>query len=324
MKAIVVSRYGSPEVLRPQELPKPTPKDDEVLVKIRASVVNDWDWCIVRGRPYVFRLFLGLTKPRIHVPGAEIAGVVEAVGRGATRFRPGDQVYGDVSEAGFGGFAEYACVRESALIHKPSAMSFEEAAALPHAAMLALQGLVDVGRIQRGESVLINGAGGGVGVIALQIAKQFGAEVTGVDREFKLEALKSVGFDHVVDYRKEDFTRSGRSYDLILDTKTDRSVFRYLRALTPRGRYVTVGGKLLRLLQLFSMGPLIERMTGKQALIVGLKTNKDLAYVNELYEMQGLHCVIDGPHPFHNVPEAIQRFGEAKHIGKIVITTPGD
>ena len=320
MRAIVLTRYGSPDVLQLEEVPKPEPGDDEVLVKVRATAVNDWDWCLVRGRPYICRLMFGLVRPRVAVLGAEVAGTVEATGNGATKFQPGDQVYGDISGAGFGGFADYACVREEALGRKPTGMTFEQAAALPHAAMLALQGLVDIGQIRKGERVLINGAGGGVGTIGVQIAKQHGAEVTGVDSALKLDTLKSVGFDHVIDYRREDFTRNGQCYDLILDTKTNRSPFRYLRSLNPGGRYVTVGGHLRRLLQAFCMGPLISKVSGKHVRIVVLEPNKDLGYVNDLFETNELECVIDGPYQLSDVPQAVQRFGEAKHVGKVVIT----
>jgi NADPH:quinone reductase-like Zn-dependent oxidoreductase len=320
MKAIVFTRYGSPDVLRLEDVAKPDPGDGEVLVKVRATAVNDWDWCFVRGKPYIYRLMFGLIRPRVSVLGAEVAGTVEAVGDGATKFQPGDQVYGDISETGLGGFAEYVCVPEDSLIRMPQGMTFEQAAALPHAAMLALQGLVDIGRIRRGERVLINGAGGGVGAIGVQIAKQYGAEVTGVDSAPKLDALRSMGFDHVIDYRREDFTRNGQRYDLILDTKTNRSTFRYLRSLNSGGRYVTVGGNLPRLLQALCMGPLVSRFSGKRVRVVGLKPNKDLGYVNDLFERNGLRCVIDGPYRLSDIPQAVQRFGEAMHIGKIVIT----
>ena len=219
MKAIVLTHYGPPGVLQLQEINKPEPTHGEVLVKVCATAVNDWDWCFVRGKPYIYRLMFGLTKPKVRVLGAEVSGTVEAVGNGVRRFKLGDDVYGDVSEAGFGAFAEYVCVREDALALMPPGMPFEQAAAIPHAAMLALQGLVDVGRIQKGERILINGAGGGVGTFGVQIAKQYGAEVTGVDRESKLDTLRAVGFDHVIDYRQQDFTRNGQRYDLILDAK---------------------------------------------------------------------------------------------------------
>lgn len=322
MKAIVLKRYGSPDALQLEEVAKPEPKEDQVLVRVRATTVNDWDWCFIRSRPYIYRLMFGLVKPRVAVLGAEVAETVEANSERAAKFEPGDHVYGDISEVGFGGFAEYVCVREDALVRKPSSMTFAQAAALPHAAMLALQGLVDVGQIGRGERVLINGAGGGVGVgtIGVQIAKQYGAEVTGVDLANKLDRLRSLGFDHVIDYRNEDFTRSGRRYDLILDTKTSWSTFRYLRSPNPGGRYVTVGGHLPRLLQAFCLGPLISGVCGKHVRIVALKPNKDLDYVNGLFETSGLDCVIDGLYQLVDVPQAIRRFGEATHVGKIVIT----
>ena len=320
MKAVVLTKYGPPEALQLKEVPKPAPGDHEVLIRVRATTVNDWDWCFTRGKPRVYRLLFGLFRPRVEILGAEVAGQVEAMGNNVTQFQPGDDVYGDISEAGFGGFAEYVCVHQDALGCKPPSMTFEQAAALPHAAMLALQGLVDVGQIQQGESVLINGAGGGVGTIGVQIAKQYGAEVTGVDSALKLDTLRSVGFDHVLDYRREDFTRSGQRYDLILDTKTNRSVFKYLGALKPGGRYVTVGGNTLRLLQVLCMGPLIARVSGKRVRLVALKPNKDLGYVNDLFETNGLECVLDGPYPLSDVPQAVRRFGEAKHVGKVVIT----
>lgn len=319
MKAIVLPRYGSPDVLTAREIPKPTPKENEVLVKVHATAVNDWDWAFVRGKPYIYRLMFGLFRPKASVLGVELAGTVEAVGRSATKFRTGDRVYGDVSEAGFGGFAEYACVREGALLHMPTDMSFEQAAALPHAGLLALQGLIDLGKIQRGERVLINGAGGGVGAIGLQIAKEYGCEVTGVDRDFKLEALKALGFDHVIDYQREDFTNGERQYDLILDVKSTRSPIRYLDALRPGGRYVTVGGHLPRILQVFLLGSFLVKRTGKRLQVLALKPNQGLDRINRMFESHSLKCPIDGPYGLDDVPEALRRFGEAEHIGKIVI-----
>lgn len=320
MKAIVLTRYGSPDLLQLKEVENPLPKDDEVLVKVHAAAVNDWDWSFVRGKPYLYRLMFGLFRPKMSVLGAELAGTIEATGHRATRFQPGDEVYGDISEAGLGSFAEYVCVKEEALIPKPPGMTFEQATTIPHASALALQGLVDVGKIQKNENILINGAGGGVGIIAVQIAKQFGAKLTGVDSASKLDMLKSVGFDYVIDYKKEDFTGNGQSYDLILDTKTNRSAFSYLRSLKPGGRYVTVGGHLPRLLQIFCMGGLIRRITGKSLQIVALKPNKNLDYINTMFETSGIKSVIDGPYPLSEVPQAIQRFGEARHLGKVVIT----
>ena len=320
MKAIVLTRYGSPDVLEIAEVAKPAPKDDEVLIKVHATSVNDWDWCFVRGRPYLYRLMFGLLRPKVAVLGAEVAGTVEGTGKAARKFQPKDEVYGDISEAGFGGFAEYVCAREDALGHKPAGMTFDQAAALPHAAGLALQGLVEIGQLQQGERLLINGAGGGVGIIGAQIAKHMGAEVTGVDSAHKLQTLSSMGCDHVIDYQRADFTENGEHYDLILDTKTNRSTFKYLRSLSPRGRYVTVGGQLPRLLQAFCLAPFVSTFSGKRVRIVALKPNKDLGYINDLFEARKLRCVIDGPYGLSDVPRALQRFGEAEHVGKVVIS----
>ena len=255
MKAIVLTKYRSPDALQLKEVERPAPKDDEVLIKVHAAAVNDWDWCLVRGKPFYIRLLCGLLEPRVKIPGVEISGQAEAVGKNVTKFKPGDGVYGDISECGFGGFAEYVCAHENALALKPAGMTFVEAAAIPHAAMLALQGLRDDGQIQPGQKLLINGAGGGVGTLGIQIAKSFGVEeATGVDNSGKLDMMRSLGFDHVIDYTQEDFTESGQRYDLILDTKTNRSIFKYMRALTPNGIYVTVGGATTRLFKLSSWG----------------------------------------------------------------------
>lgn len=321
MKAVVFTQYGPPEVLRLQEVAKPQPRAGEVLVRVRATAVNDWDWAFVRGKPRIYRLMMGLRKPRVTVLGAEISGIVEALGKGVTKLRPGDAVYGDISAAGFGGFAEYVCVPESALVPKPPGLSFEQAAAIPHAAGLALQGLVDVGRIRRGDRVLINGAGGGVGMIGVQLAKQLGADhVTGVDSGSKLEAMRAIGFDEVVDYTREDFTRSRKLYDLILDTKTTRPLRRYLGSLSNGGRYVTVGGNLVRILEIVCAGPLARRLWGKDARVVALKPNRGLEVIETLFEQGALQPVIDGPYSLSEVPRAVRRFGEAGHVGKIVIT----
>lgn len=325
MKAVILSRYGSPDVLSLEEIEKPSPRAGEVLVKIRAAGVNDWDWAMVRGKPRIYRLLFGLRKPKVRVPGVEIAGVVEATGSGAVRFRPGDRVYGDLSDAGFGGFAEYARVRETALAALPAGMTFEQGAARPHAGLLALQGLVDLGKIRRGDRVLINGAGGGVGMFAVRIARRYGCEVTGVDRDFKLATLKASGYDHVIDYRKHDFTAHRRRYDLILDAKTDRSPFRYLKALKPGGRYVTVGGELPRLLQILGTGLLMKLCGlsgehGKSLKVLALKPNQGLDELADLLENNDANGPIEGPYRLDELPRALARFGEGLHIGKVVIT----
>ena len=325
MKAIVYTKYGPPDVLQLKEVEKPTPKDNEVLIKVYAASINDWDWCLVRGTPFYIRLLCGLLNPKIRIPGVDIAGQVEAVGKNVKRFHPGDEVYGDLSECGFGGFAEFVCADENALVLKSASMSFVEAAAIPHAAMLALQGLRDKGKIQPRQKLLLNGAGGGVGTLGVQIAKNMGVEdITGVDSASKIDMMLSMGFKNVINYSNEDFTKSGQHYDLILDTKTNRSLFDYARALTPNGIYVTVGGVTARLFQAIFLGPIASIFSKKKFCIVALKPNKGLEYINELYEAGKIKPVIDGPYTLDEVPEAIQHFGEGKHKGKVVITVAHD
>jgi NADPH:quinone reductase-like Zn-dependent oxidoreductase len=320
MKAIVYTKYGPPDVLELKEVEKPTPRDDEVLIKVHASSINDWDWGLLQGTPFVNRLLFGLLKPKVQILGCDIAGRVEAVGRNVNQFQPGDEVFGDLSGCGFGAFAEYVCATENALALKSASMTFEEAAAIPQAAMLAIQGLRDKGQIQPGQKLLINGAGGGVGTFAVQIAKLNGVEVTGVDSSGKLDMLRSMGFDHVIDYTQEDFTKNGLCYDLILDVKMNRSIFNYTRALKPNGIYVTVGGSMARIFQALLLGPLISMISKKNIRIVALKPNKDLAYMNELFEAGKVKPVIDGPYKLSEVPEAMRYFGEGNHKGKVVIT----
>src|SRR5688572_11997157 len=252
LKAIIYTKYGGPEVLEIKETEKPSPNDDEVLVKVHAVSLNDWDFGLLKG-DFVNRILNGLRKPKRQILGSDIAGRIETVGKNVNRFKAGDEVYGDLSGR-WGGFAEYTCAPEKALALKPVSMSFNEAAAIPQAAMLAVQGLIDRGKIQQGQKILINGAGGGVGTFAIQIAKQYGVEVTGVDSASKLDMLRSLGFDHVIDYMREDFTRNGQHYDLILDVKTNRSMFEYTRVLRPGGEYATVGGSLFRLFQALILG----------------------------------------------------------------------
>ena len=325
MKAIVLTAYGSPNTLEIKELPQPTPNDNEVLIKIQAASVNDWDWGMVRGQPFYMRLICGLLKPKFPIPGVDIAGQVETVGKNVTQFKPGDAVYGDLSDSGFGAFAEYVCVPEHAISLKPPGMAFIEAAALPHAAALAVQGLCDIGLLQPGQTLLINGAGGGVGTLGIQIAKHIGVDdVTGVDSAPKLALLRKMGFTHTLDYQEQDFTKNGQQYDLILDTKTTRSAFAYLRALTPNGTYVTVGGSIFRILQIALLGPLIRRFTQKELRVLGLKPNKGLAYINELFEAGKIKPIIDGPYALADVPKLIQYFGEGKHTGKVIVTMDAD
>jgi NADPH:quinone reductase-like Zn-dependent oxidoreductase len=319
MKAIVFTKYGSPDVLELKEVDKPSPKDNEVLIRVHAASLNDWDWAALHGVPFVNRLMFGLLYPRKQILGSDIAGRIEAVGKSVRQFQPGDEVFGDLS-GHWGGFAEYVCARENALVLKAPSMTFEQAAAIPQAAMLALQGLRAMGRIQPGQKLLINGAGGGVGTFAIQIAKLYGVEVTGVDSPGKLAMLRSMGATHVIDYTQEDFTRNGQRYDLILDVKTTRSILTCARALSPNGTYVTVGGSMARLFQALLLSPWISMTQNKNIRLLALKPNRGLAYMKELFEAGKVVPVIDGPYELSEVPKAFRHSGEGRHKGKVVIT----
>lgn len=323
MKAFIQTNYGPPEQLILTEVPVPLPKAGEVLVKIHSSAVNDYDLAMVTGNPRIYRLLYGLWRPKHPIPGMELSGTVASVGPGESRFMPGDEVYGDLSDHGFGTYAEYVCVKQEALVPKPAEMSFDEAAAIPHATMLAWQGLVEIGKLQSGERLLLNGGGGGVGTFALQMAKHIGAHVTGIDTGDKLANMTELGFDEVIDYKQEDFTRSGRQYDLILDCKSSRSPFALRRALTKGARYVTVGGTVPSLLQVLFFGWLVRLFTGKSMRIVALKPNRDLDSVRDLFVRGKLVCVIDGPHSMKDAPALLRRFGEGRHCGKIVMQAAG-
>lgn len=318
MKAVIYTKYGGPEVLQVKEIDKPFPTDDEVLIKVYAVSINDWDSGLRQG-DFINRLLNGLLKPKRKILGSDIAGRIEAIGKNVTQFKIGDDVYGDLSGR-WGGFAEYVCACEKALALKPAGMSFEDAAAIPQAAMLTVQGLIDKGKIHTGQKLLINGAGGGVGTFAIQIAKLFGVQITGVDRTSKLDFLRSLGFDHVIDYTKENFTENGKKYDLILDVKTNRSMLQYTRALSRQGVYVTVGGHIGRLLQALILGPWISIISKKHIRVVSLKPNKDLLYINELYEAGKIKPVIDGPYQLDEIQKAFKIFDKGEHKGKVVIT----
>ena len=318
MKAIVYTKYGGPEVLQLKEIEKPTPKDNEVLIRVHAASLNDWDMGLLTG-DFVNRIINGMFKPKRKIIGSDIAGKIEAVGKNITKFKIGDDVYGDLSGR-WGGLAEYVCTPEKYLAIKPPSMSYIDAASIPQAAMLAVQGLIDKGKIQPGQKLLINGAGGGVGTFGIQIAKQYGVESTAVDSGIKLDMLRSIGFDHVIDYKKEDFTKNGKTYDLILDVKTNRSIFKYTKALAPHGKYVTVGGFNSRLLQALFVGPLISMMHKKKIIIVPLKQNKDLLYMNELFEAGKMKPVIHGPYKITEFQEAFRVYSNAEQKGKVVIT----
>ena len=321
MKAIVFTEYGSPDVLRLAEVDRPVPADDEVLIRIHAASLNDWDCGALRGADFVNRLLFGLWKPKKErqILGSDVAGRVEAVGLNVRLFRPGDDVFGDLSGR-WGGFAEYVCAPEQALALKAPGMTFEQAAAIPQAALLAVQSLRDLGGIRAGQTLLINGAGGGVGTFAIQIARMHGVEVTAVDAPAKLDMLRSMGARHVLDYTREDFTRTGERYDLILDVKTTRSIFDCARALNAGGTYVTVGGSMARLFQGLLLWPWIALTTSKKVRLLALKPNKDLVYVRELFEAGKVIPVIDGQYGLADMPEAFRYFESGRHKGKIVIT----
>ena len=324
MKAIVATKYGSPEVLNLEESEKPAPKDDEVLVKVRAASVNAGDWHLLRADPFLTRLAFGLLRPKHKVLGADIAGRVEAVGGNVTHFQPGDEVFGDLSGDGFGGFAEYVCASEDALAWKPADTSFEEAAAVPSAAATALQGLRDKGQIQQSHKVLINGASGGVGTFAVQIAKSFGAEVTGVCSTSKLNMVRSIGADHVIDYTQEDFTKNGQRYDLILAANGHHPISAYKRALSPEGIYVMTGGSGAQMFQAMLLGPMIS-MTGhkKMGNLLKQPSKKDLVVLRELLEAGKVTPVIDRTYPLSEVPEAIRYLENGHAQGKVVIRILG-
>jgi NADPH:quinone reductase-like Zn-dependent oxidoreductase len=317
MNAVVYTQYGSPDVLQLTEVEKPVPKDNELLVKVHSVSLNASDWEFLTGTPLYTRMW-GLLKPGFKILGSDIAGIVEAVGKEVTRFRPGDQVFGDILDIK-GGLAEYACAPESLLRLKPANLTFAQAAAIPQAASVALQGLRDKGQLRQGERVLINGAGGGAGSFAIQMAKYFGAEVTGVDNTEKLEMMRSIGADHVIDYTQEDFTRTGRRYDLILDFVAHRSIFNYRRALSPAGRYVMVGGFCVPILQALFLGPLMSMASSRKMGLLLAKTNKDLEYINELIESGKVVPVIDTRYSLSEVPEAFRHLGEGHAKGKVVI-----
>jgi NADPH:quinone reductase-like Zn-dependent oxidoreductase len=299
------------------DVDRPVAKDSEVLIKVYAVSLNDWDFGLLKG-DFVNRMISGWTKPKINILCSDIAGKVVTVGKNVNGFKTGDDVYGDLSGR-WGGLAEYVCADAKSLALKPPSMSFAEAAAIPQAAMLAVQGLVDTGKLKPGHKLLINGAGGGVGTFGVQLAKMFNMEVTGVDAAMKLDMMRNMGFDFVIDYEKEDFTRNGRLYDLILDTKTNRSVFDYMHVLNPGGMYATVGGSIPRLLQSLVLGPWVSFTQKKSVRVVSLRPNKDLVYINQLYETGKIKPVIDGPFPFNDFLKAFQLFEKGQHKGKVVI-----
>jgi NADPH:quinone reductase-like Zn-dependent oxidoreductase len=321
MRAVVSKEYGAPDVLKLTDVQKPTPKDGQVLVKVRATSVNYGNLVLLKGEPFLARLAFGLLKPKYSIPGGDIAGQIEAVGKNVTQFQCGDEVFGDLSRYGWGGFAEYVSVPEKALALKPANISFEEAAAVPMAAVTALQALRDKGKIQSGNKVLINGASGGVGTFAVQIAKSYGAEVTGVCSTRNLDILQSIGADHVIDYTKENFNQKKQTYDLILGVNGHQPISVYKRALSPQGKFVHVGGSEAQLYQAMLMGPWIS-LTGQKKMgsFLQRSNQKDLIFIKELIEAGKVKPVIDKLYKLSEVREAFRYFAEGHAQGKVVMT----
>ena len=319
MKAIVYRRYGSPDILRLKEVPKPDPRDGDVLVRVHAASVNPLDWHLLRGKPYIVRPTSGWRIPKRNIPGVDVAGVVEAIGRDVTLVKPGDEVFGEKTRA----CAEYVCGPEKLFVHKPANLSLEQAAALPVGAITALQALREKGNVQAGQRVLINGASGGVGTFAVQLARHFGAEVTGVCSTPNVDLVRSLGADHVIDYTREDFTRGAHRYDLIVDNAGNRSLLAMRRALAPTGTAVLVGASKGNWI-----GPIARMLAGQQLSrfgprFVGMLTDierDDLLFLKELVEAGTISPVIDRRYPLSEVPDAIRYLETMRARGKVIIT----
>ncbi|MGG4410726.1 NAD(P)-dependent alcohol dehydrogenase [Niallia taxi] len=319
MKAMVYEEYGTTDVLHLKEVKIPDLNQNDVLVKVHAASVNSWDWDLLRGKPFMNRIG-GLRKPKYNILGADIAGIVEAIGTGVKHLSVGDEVFGDISWCGWGGFAEYVKVHANALSMKPANMSFEEAAAIPQAGVLALQGLRDIGKVHETRKVLINGSGGGVGTFALQISKLFGAEVTCVDRKDKLEMLQSIGADHVIDYTEEDVVKKSKKYDLVLDVVGNRSIFKWKQIINPDGKYVMIGGYTSLILHLLFMGRLIHKKENKKmGLLIHKPSKEDQDFLRDLYVAGKLVPIIDKRYSLSQVSEAINYLGEGQAKGKVII-----
>jgi NADPH:quinone reductase-like Zn-dependent oxidoreductase len=323
MKAIVYCDYGSPDVLKLEDVEKPSPGDDELLIKVHAASVNPLDWHRVRGTPYLMRKDAGLRKPKATRLGVDFAGIVEAVGKNVTQFKPGDEVFG----ARTGAFAQYVCVRESrAVVRKPSSVTFEQAASVPIAAITALQGLRDRGKVEAGQKVLINGASGGVGTFAVQIAKSFGADVTGVCSTRNVDLVRSIGADHVIDYTKEDFAKGERRYDVILDNVTNRWISECLRVLKPTGIYVPIGGgganeqgligAMANPIKAKLLSPFVSQKIGT---MLAELNQKDLTLLAEMMQSGQMKPVIDRTYKLSELPDAVRYLEQGHARGKVVI-----
>lgn len=321
VQAMIYRQYGTPELLRMEVVAKPTPEADEILVEVHAAALNAADNYLLRGKPLFMRLSSGLQRPKRPTLGADIAGRVVAIGSRVTRFRSGDEVYGDLSACGFGGFAEYVCAREDALALKPARLNFEQAAAVPMAGVTALQGLRAAGPVAAGEQVLIHGASGGVGTFALQLAKAQGAHVTAVCSTQNVAQAQALGADHVIDYKQDDFARESRRYDLILVVNGGRSLAEYRRVLNPQGRIVVVGGAIGQIMQALLLGPALSRihsMTVRN--LLARPSWHDLEAIRQLLESGAIMPVIDCCYPLGELPAAMRYFAAGHARGKVVIT----
>lgn len=326
MKAALFKHYGSPGFIEIEEIKKPVPREKEVLIRVCAASINEWDWGILNGKPLINRISTGIFNPKKQQLGADVSGIIEKIGDQVTLFKPGDEILGDICmsanakipEYRGGALAEYVCANEKALLAKPSCLSFEQAASLPQAGALAIQGLLK-GDIQRAKNVLINGAGGGAGSFAIQIAKAFGANITAVDKSSKQNAMLSLGADHIIDFKREDFTRKDLFYDLILDVMGFHSIFDYRRVLAPNGRYVMLGGGSRYTTQVMLLGPLISKISKRKMGILFLVPDKDLEILIALIEEEKVTPVIDSVFPFCETAEAFRYYMSGTFTGKIVI-----
>ncbi|MEQ9403941.1 MAG: NAD(P)-dependent alcohol dehydrogenase [Cyclobacteriaceae bacterium] len=320
MKAMVYHTYGSTDNLALEQVPQPDPKDNEVLVRVRAASVNSWDWDLVRGEPFYVRLAGGgLRKPIKKIIGCDVAGTVIEVGKKVTKFKAGDEVFGDISASGWGGFAEYVSVQEKTMTHKPEALSFEEAASLPQAGVMALQAIRDFREIRAGDQVVINGAGGGVGTFAIQLVKLIGAEVTAIDRASKFELMQSLGADHVIDFEREDFTVSEDTYDYIIDVVGHHSLFDFKRALKPGGDYRMIGGPSSLILEAMFIAPFVSLFGNKKMGILGHKPNKNIELLMKYVEAGEVKPVIGSIYPLEELPAALLELGKGDLHGKAII-----
>lgn len=326
MKAVCYDTYGPPDVLHLQEVPEPVPGDGEVLVEVHAASVNYADWAFLRGTPAVVRLMgSGLFRPKNRTLGSDISGRVVGLGKGVTTLEPGNEVFGDISGCGWGGFAEYVCARAEVLAPKPGTVSHEEAAAFPQAAVTALQGLRDKGRVACGKRVLIHGASGGIGTFAIQIARAYGAEVTAVCSARSAETVRSIGAERVIDYAREDFAADGERYDLIMAIAGDRPLSDYMRALARGGVYVCVGGSGRQLSQSMFLGPWVSMAGSRKITALSASPNaSDLLTVRQLAEEGKLAAVIDRSYPLAETADALRHYGERHTRGKIVVRVRGN